>query len=403
MRKITFCIGFFFLAMMLVVASPQANPSLEEVMAVNTLVKQKYAPDSRVAIFKTSYTVDGRNVMICGETTSRKASCELDSILQSKGYNVVNCLKILPEDSGLGEEVWGIVRNSVCNIRSSADYGAENVTQGQMGMPVRIIKKDKWLLVQTPDDYLGWVENAAIKRVTKEKMELWNSTEKVVVTALWGQVFTAPNEKSQSVSDVVAGNRLGYLGKKGKYYHVVYADGRRGYISQNVCMKLSQWRKNLDYSAKSILETGKKLIGIPYIWAGLSTKGMDCSGFVRTTLLLHDIIIPRDASQMCLKGERVEIGDFSQLQPGDLLFFGSHNSGTGKEKVSHVGFYLGNKRFIHSLGCVHENSFDPASDIYDEYNLNRLLFATRVLPYINKQEGLTTTDKNPYYSTSLDF
>ncbi len=403
MRKIAFCISSFFLGTLLAVALAQTTTVPEEVAEVNSLLKQKYAPDGRIAIFKASYTVDGKNVMVCGETTSKSASKELTSILESKGYKVVNCLKIYPEDNGLGEETWGIVRNSVCNIRSAADYGAENVTQGQMGMPVRIIRKDKWLQVQTPDDYLGWVENAAIQRVTKTELEAWNKADKVVVTALWGQVFSLPSDKSQCVSDVVAGNRLRLLGKKGKYYHVAYADGRKGYISKSICMELDKWRRGLNNSAESILATGKSLIGVPYIWAGLSPKGVDCSGFVRTTLLLHDIIIPRDASQMCLKGDRIEIGDFSQLQPGDLLFFGSRNEETGKERVSHVGFYMGNKRFIHSLGCVHENSFDPESDIYDEYNLNRLLFATRVLPYINKKPGLTTTDKNPYYSSVLKF
>ena len=182
---------------------------------------------------------------------------------------------------------------------------------------------------------------------------------------------------------------------------VEYPDGRRGYISKAICQELSQWRKDLDNSAEAILETSRRMTGIPYLWAGFSPKGVDCSGFVRTVLYMHDIIIPRDASQMCHTGQRIEIGDFSELKPGDLLFFGSRNKETGKERVSHVGFYIGGKRFIHSLGNVHENSFDPASPIYDEYNLNRLLFASRILPYINKQPGLNTTDKNPYYSTQL--
>lgn len=59
--------------------------------------------------------------------------------------------------------------------------------------------------------------------------------------------------------------------------------------------------------------------------------------------------------------------------------------------------YVGNKRFIHSQGDVRISSFDPIDEYYDEYNLNRLLFAVRILPYINKEKSLNTTVTNPYY------
>ncbi len=397
-----FCLLFMLLCIPMAL-SAQSSSLPDEISRIHENIKEKYAPDGRVAIFAPVYTVDGKNILLSGITTSRAARQELYAGLKAQGYDILSSMKVLPEDSDLGEECWGIVKNSVCNLRASADYGAENVTQAQMGMPVRLIRKERWLQVQTCDNYLGWVENAAIQRVTKSQLEEWNKAPKVVVTALWGQVFTLPSEKSPAMGDVVAGNRLKMLDKKGKFFRVEYPDGRMGYIHSSLCEELTKWRKGLDNSPEAILATARRLIGIPYLWAGFSTKGVDCSGFVRTTLYMHDIIIPRDASQMCRYGQRVEIGDFSQLQPGDLLFFGSRNAETGKERVSHVGFYMGNKRFIHSLGNVHENSFDPASNIYDEYNMGRLLFASRILPYINKHPYLNTTDKNPYFSELLNF
>lgn len=42
-------------------------------------------------------------------------------------------------------------------------------------------------------------------------------------------------------------------------------------------------------------------------------------------------------------------------------------------------------------------NFDPEDEYYDEFNTGRLLFATRFLPYINKEKGMNTTDHNPYY------
>lgn len=113
---------------------------------------------------------------------------------------------------------------------------------------------------------------------------------------------------------------------------------------------------------------------------------------------MHDIIIPRDASQQAYVGERIEIApDFSNVQRGDLVFFGRKATADRKEGISHVGIYLGNKRFIHALGDVHVSSFDPEDEYYDEFNTGRLLFATRFLPYINKEKGMNTTDHNPYY------
>lgn len=297
------------------------------------------------------------------------------------------------------ESGYAVVNLSVCNLRRTPDFDAEMITQAVLGTPVHVLGKDGWYHIQTPDTYTGWVHTAGIHVMSFEEYHDWNAAEKVVVTALYGLVYSAPDDKSQSISDVVAGDRLRYLGKKGKYFKVGFPDGRTGYLSGKTGMKEDEWRKSLKTDAASIIATGKTMLGFPYLWAGMSPKGMDCSGFVRTTLYMHDIIIPRDASQQAPKGERIIINDdFSNLQPGDLLFFGRRGENGGRDRVSHVAIYIGGKEFIHSLGSVRINSFDPAADNYDEYDLKRLLYASRVLPFIDAQEGLNTTATNPFYN-----
>lgn len=296
---------------------------------------------------------------------------------------------------------YAIVNISVCNMRRTPDFDAEMVTQAQMGMVCRVLDFQTWYQIQSPDDYTGWTHPKALHRVNKEEMQAWNRAEKVVVTALTGVVYSKANMKSQTISDVVAGDRMRYLGKKGKFYAVALPDGREGYLLKTEGKPLEEWRRGLKNDVESILGTAKQLLGFPYLWAGTSVKGMDCSGFVRTVLYQHDMIIPRDASQQAVTGQRIEIAkDFNNLQPGDLVFFG--RVADGKERVGHVAFYLGNKEFIHCLGLVERSSFDPAAPNYDAYNTSRMLFAARVLPFINKEKGLNTTDQNPYYQANFE-
>ncbi len=294
---------------------------------------------------------------------------------------------------------WALVNVSVCNTRSDAAYTSGQESQALLGMPLKVLKRHReWTQVRTPEDYKHWILSSCLKRVTAEELSAWNRSEQVVVTSLQGFVYEKPSRRSQVVSDVVAGNRLKLLGKRARYYRVAYPDGRIGYIPRSIAKPLDRWRAHLKYDAESILQTAHAHMGIPYMWGGTSAKGVDCSGFIRAALFMHDIIIPRNADEQAQTGERIEIApDFSNLQPGDLLFFGSRATAERPASVIHVGFYIGNKRFIHSSGCVHVGSFDEADPLFDRYERNRLLFASRILPYINKQEHLFTTDQSPYY------
>ena len=361
-------------------------------------LRQVYAPDGRVALFQVDYSFADKNVMLRGVTTSADAKRALTDGLTSKGYRLMDCLRVVPDSAALEGRTWGIVNVSVCNLRSSADFSSEMMTQGLMGMPVRVLEKDGWYRIQTPDKYIAWVHRVGIHPVTHEELVAWNEAPKVVVTSHYGFVYSQPKVGTQPVSDVVAGNRLKLEGTKGAFYRVAYPDGRQGYLPKELAIPEDKWRAQIKQDAASIIATAHTLMGVPYLWAGTSSKGVDCSGFMRTVLFMHDILIPRDASQQAYVGEHIDIApDFGNLQPGDLIFFGRKATAERRERVVHVGMYIGNKRFIHSQGDVRIGSFDPQDELFDEYNLGRLLFATRVLPYINKEKGLETTDENEFY------
>lgn len=293
---------------------------------------------------------------------------------------------------------YGIVTVSVCSMRSAADFSSEMQTQALMGTPVKILADSSWYRIQTPDTYLGWVHHAGVHAVSREELHAWNVAEKVIVTSHYGWVYSQPSEKSQPVSDVVSGDRLRLTGTKGKFFCVTYPDGRTGYLPKALAKTEAEWRRNLKQDAQSIIATAHSLMGVPYLWAGMSSKGMDCSGFMRTVLFMHDIIIPRDAGPQSRKGDRMEIApDCSNLIPGDLVFFGHKATADTKERVVHVGMYIGNQRFIHSQGDVHVGSLNPNDELFDAYNLGRLLFATRFLPYVGRDPELNSTLTNEFY------
>lgn len=359
-------------------------------------VRQKYVPDKRVAIFDVDVCSKGDAWVVKGVTTIPKAKQELLKRLRSKQFLLLDSLVLLPE-KGLGEKSYGVVNLSVVNIRKKVSYASEMMTQALLGMPVRILQYDEWYRVQTPDDYISWVNPAGICAMTKSEYDDWNAADKVVVTIHSGFTYELPDEHSQSVSDVVSGNMLRYEGIEGNFYKVSYPDGRKAFLPRSYAMRQSEWLATRTYTADSLIKSAKSLMGVPYLWGGMSSKGVDCSGLVRTSMFLNGIIIPRDASQQALVGEKVDLSNgFDELKPGDLLFFGQKATATQSERVIHVGIYIGNLQFIHSQGMVHISSFNPKDKNYDRYNLNRLLRSVRILGHLNTPH-ITTLQSNTYY------
>lgn len=79
-----------------------------------------------------------------------------------------------------------------------------------------------------------------------------------------------------------------------------------------------------------ILRFGKSLLGTPYIYAGTSAKGFDCSGFVYYVFKKFDIDLPRSSSQFKHFGHEIPITD---VKKGDILLFLSPS----RKAIGHVG------------------------------------------------------------------
>lgn len=95
---------------------------------------------------------------------------------------------------------------------------------------------------------------------------------------------------------------------------------------------------------QAVIDYAKTLIGIKYVYGGETTKGFDCSGFVKYVYNHFGIDIDRTSSDQARGGKKIKK---SELKPGDLVFFDTVEDGALND-ISHVGIYIGNGEFIHA-------------------------------------------------------
>ncbi|RNI26779.1 NlpC/P60 family protein [Rufibacter latericius] len=340
-------------------------------------IRQQFAPDKRVALFdvKTNGTV------LTGETNLPAAKTALLDRLRTAGISFQDSIQVLPQGE-LKEQSFAVVTLSVANLRSEPKHPAELATQATMGTPLRVWKhKGGWFLVQTPDKYLAWVDASAIKLMDNAAFTTWQQGEKLLYTNPYGFAYAAPNTKGATVSDLVYGDVMVVKNQAKGFYEVSFPDGRTAFVSSSEVEKYSQWAATRKPTEQNLVETSKRLLGLPYLWGGTSFKGVDCSGFTKTVYFMNGLVLPRDASQQVNSGELVDTANgFQNLKPGDLLFFGSPAKDGKPERVVHVGMWIGNNEFIHSAGRVRINSMDPAAPNHDASELKRFLRAKRITP-----------------------
>ena len=370
------------LLLFIVTSCTKNSKTISKVQDIQKLIKEKYAPDKRVELFDIQFSNSANKLVLKGETTSKKAFSILLDSLRKRKLEFINKVRILP-DSAVRELKYAIARNSVINIRSKPKHSAELGTQALLGMPLKVLdKKGDFYRIQTPDNYISWVDKGGITRMNKTDFDAWNNRKKVIFTKNFGAVFSNKSEKSGIISDITLGSILKYKALHKDFIEVEYPDKRRGFIKRDDATLYESWLTNLQVSQSNIEETAKSMDGFPYLWGGTSSKGMDCSGFTKMVYLMNGYIIPRDASQQVSVGKVVdEMLNFSDLEKGDLLFFGTKATQEKKQRVVHVGIWLGNdkKEFIHSSGNVHLSSMDRNQPNYDEFNKNRYLGSKRYL------------------------
>lgn len=335
-------------------------------------IENEFAPDKRVVVFDVKLSNKGNRVSVEGETSCLEAYDKINDI------DIINNVRLLPSIE-LGDKTFGIVYNSVGIIHKEASHSSEIVTQTLMGSPVRVLDKQRdWYRIQTPDSYIGWV-CGSVSLMSYSDQKEYSNQHKIMISSLYAQSYQQADVDKLVVSDLVIGDVLVVKDEVENFYKVRYADGREAYVCKSDAKILKKWCPM--QIKDEVVSISLQFLGIPYVWGGTSSKGLDCSGLTKMVYFLLDIILPRDASQQVMVGKLVDDeSKFDKLELGDLVFFGEKATAERpSEKVVHVGIYIGNYRFIHASDYVRINSFNPNDEFYDEFNTNRYLRTKRIL------------------------
>ena len=270
------------------------------------------------------------------------------------------------------QEKWAVVGISAAWAQSGPEYTSSFETQMLMGSVVRILEtRGYWVRVRAEEPpYEAWVNEMALVRLTAQEKSAYVADDKYIFIKSSGDILSEPVSGSERICDISLGGLVriakdtgGRAIKKGIYRAVILPSGKIGYVDRKSVTEFRTWASGVAPTAEGIIATAKTMLGAPYVWGGCTSSGVDCSGLTRLSFYMNGILLPRNVSQQVRCGVDVPL---DELEPGDLLFFGTVATPEKPSRLNHVAIYIGNGKFIHSTQLVRVNRLAPGyPDSYD--------------------------------------
>ena len=218
-------------------------------------------------------------------------------------------------------------------------------TQALYGDEVSLLEtKGKWQRVAAKDQYVpylkagypGWVPTSHVVATTKN----YEDCAEAIVTAKKATLLD--EETKKKFLEISYATILPVIDEDKAYYYVETPSDGVKLLKKSDAKSYQNYSDIPKPSADTIIKEAKRFLDLPYLWAGTSSWGYDCSGILYGVFRTHGVMIPRDSFYQATGGKAVAKKD---LKPGDLVFF-AYNGGKGK--VYHVGLYVGNGKMLHA-------------------------------------------------------
>ncbi len=228
---------------------------------------------------------------------------------------------------------------AVADLRPSPALEKSLDAQLLHGDTVRVLaERADWAIVKADyDGYVGWTRRTGLAAISEPTH---------VVTATTTFAYPGPDLKLPAMRALSMGSRVAVKGEaetRGTRY-LQSSDG--------------EWFAAIHLGAvgkfdEDYVTVARRLVGVPYLWGGGSSFGLDCSGFVQLAMRMCGRVVLRDSDmQAATIGKEIEPGpDYAELRRGDLIFW-----------TGHVAIVTGDGGLLHANGASMDVRAEPLAE-----------------------------------------
>jgi len=257
----------------------------------------------------------------------------------------------------------------VADMYSGSSEMSELVSQAIYGSNVLLLEaRGEWSKIETPEDHSkGWTRSRYL-RIVQSGAGYATAGPTTQVESLFANIYReADVTKHKPVVTIPFGSVLEVVaegtGNNEDWLQVRLPDLKTAWIQHGDVISNPK-----PLTTAESIELSKRFLGLPYLSGGRSSFGFDCSGFTQMLVRARGFNMPRSVGQQAAwKGASAV--DRKDLQPGDLLFFGS-----SPKHITQTGMYIGDGQFIQAATNDH-----PVVQVsrLDDAPWTRLLVACR--------------------------